>query len=250
MKIPEYTTFPFTIGSMGRDVHVALERAVIEIGGEPSGGAELGALALLAADQGEHYSVTYPYVSRHIESSADGTEMSATEHSEVVGHVACNVDRSESVFFTLSGSKFEQKSGAYESWHGLRGGALRGWSSYHSAVRPRKVSQIAVLYEHRLSAVEAGADSVLECLVATPRLGVGSWSLPSSFYTQFELPLPEFDAKAHVVEALEPEYVVLELRVVRLIDEGLLAATEHRLEAWLDRLKRALDLVFEASIVQ
>jgi uncharacterized protein (TIGR04255 family) len=239
-----------TIVPMGRDVRVALERAVIEIRGEPSGEVELESLALLAADQGEHYSVTHPYVARHMDVSADGTEISTTEHRDVVGHVACNVDRSESVFFTLSGFKFEQKSGAYESWHGLRGRALRGWSSYQSAVRPRKVGQIAVLYEHRLSAAEGGADSVLECLAATPRLSIGSWSLPSNFYTQFELPLPEFDAKVHVVESLEPEFVVLELRVVKLLDEGLLAATEHRLEDWLDRLKRALDGVFEASIVQ
>ncbi len=144
----------------------------------------------------------------------------------------------------------------YEDWKAFYTEARRLWLAYVDLAEQLTLNRAALRYINQIQ-VPAGDVKIDDYLRTRPEISPDMPSSTSGFFMSLDIPLPDFDATARIVETVLDDdgrdkgpRLVLDVDVYRPMERMQFTSESemNELDAMFGELRNAKNLVFEASI--
>jgi len=191
----------------------------------------------------------YPKKFPHIEISMAVEPGKTTNTQMLQGYLFRNTDDKQIVQYRMNGFTFSRLT-PYDTWETFSAEAKRLWTIYRTAMKPVRVSRLAVRYINRID-MPLPLDDFGKYLQATPDLPDDLPGSVSGFFLQLQLPQDDIKSMLWFNEAVIPppnESVVSVLLDFDLFRTAEIPEEEEALWAVFEEFRTRKNEVFEACI--
>lgn len=225
-----------------------ITEALIDIRIDAPAAATLDVLEALYEEVRQHYPVKRRTFQIQGQFSG-GDQVGAAAKQSVVGFSLESEDRRQIFQARFDGFTFSRLR-PYGNWSELRDEAKRLWRLYYSAVKPERITRVAVRYVNRID-IPAQTFDFKDYFRTAPEVSSALSQDLSDFFMRLQFPQPDFGGLLTLTQAVAPvshtemNSVILDLDVFKA---GAAMTSDD--EAWelLETLRSRKNEYFEGSI--